>query len=262
MQIGQELPFRVKNDQGAGVVNGNLVYISGGQGSQALFKLADPDSDNTARVFGMATEDIAKNQFGYVTTIGYVRGSEDQPLNTSSWAAGTQLFLDDDGAFTATEPTAPRRKTCIGRVIRQHATEGVIFVCIHVRPDLDELSNVYVSGTPNDGEILAWNTSNSRYQIVQSTRRALTEIDDTDSPYTQLATDQIIYCDTSAGAIEIDLIAIASANGQTITINCSGDNTVTLDPNGAETINGNTSLILVDGDSAALHPNSTEWRII
>lgn len=65
---------------------------------------------------------------------------------------------------------------------------------------------------------------------------AVTRIINTDSPYTVLATDQVIFADTDAGVITVNLPAGTPGVWYKI-INCgSSDNNVTVAPNGSETI--------------------------
>lgn len=70
-----------------------------------------------------------------------------------------------------------------------------------------------------------------------------TLIDDTDSPYTlDYDAQSVLVCDTSSGAITVNLPAIGSNPGKSVTILCtSASNDVTIDPDGSETINGTTS---------------------
>jgi hypothetical protein len=161
LQFGQEqhLP-RSKNDSGDVLLNGTAVRISGGEGSNPLIDLADPDSIATVGAIGLTTEEIANNQFGYVTTSGVVRG-----VDTSAFSAGDTLWLDDDGTWSNVRPTPPIWSVAVGSVIRSHPTEGVIYVTIVVVPRLRGLSDVYSPTTPNDGDIVVWNTANARWQV-------------------------------------------------------------------------------------------------
>lgn len=124
LQVGQEHLIRVKNDSGAQINNGQAVYISGGTGNFPRISLADADTAPTSAVVGVATENIANNQHGYVTTIGLVRD-----INTNAWTAGTLVYLSSTaGTLTSTMPTPPAYVVRVGVVVRQHATEGVLFV--------------------------------------------------------------------------------------------------------------------------------------
>jgi len=161
LQIGQELIMRAKNETGSPITNGQLVYISGGTGNNAIISLAKADAEITsATTIGMATEAIADSHFGYVTLIGLVRD-----VNTISYTAGTSLYLSaaTAGAYTSTKPVAPNHLVTIGVVIRQHATEGVIFVRIDNGYELSELHDVYINSIA-DGNILQYVNANSRWE--------------------------------------------------------------------------------------------------
>ena len=91
-----------------------------------------------------------------------------------------------------------------------------------------------------------------------------TRINSGDSPYTVLATDHEIFCDTDGGAIEIDLPAGIEGD-EKIWYNCgSSGNDLTVDPNGAETIFGGAAGVaatFADDEHGIGTYNSTEgWR--
>lgn len=156
LQVGQENLIRVKNASGSDMINGNVVYISGASGSRPEVALAQADAEATAdSTLGILTEDIANNQSGYVTTYGLVRSTD-----TSAYAEGTKLYLSSTiaGGFTDVEPTSPNHKVRVGYVVRQHATEGVIFVSIHIGSDLSSLHDVLLSGLANN-DILKYDSS-------------------------------------------------------------------------------------------------------
>jgi len=50
------------------------VYISGSQGQTPKFSLARSDSDITSDAIGIATQALVKNEYGFVTVRGLVRG--------------------------------------------------------------------------------------------------------------------------------------------------------------------------------------------
>ena len=135
LQIGQEVmvPRRVKNNSGVDIKNGNLVYISGGDGNNAYVTLAQADAHATScGTIAMATEDIDDGAKGYCTTFGLVRGETAQPIDTSSYSAGDLLFLSAStaGAFTDTMPVHPNYVVRAGFVFKSHASEGVVLVRI------------------------------------------------------------------------------------------------------------------------------------
>lgn len=161
LQLGQEMLLRAKNETGSPITNGQLVYISGGTGSNAIVSLAQANAElSSAATIGMATETIADNQFGYITLSGMVRD-----INTSGSAAGTVLYLSPTvaGAYTGNKPVAPNHLVSIGVIIRSHATEGVVFVRVDNGFEISELHDVYINSV-SDGQILQYINSNSRWE--------------------------------------------------------------------------------------------------
>ena len=127
LQIGLESLARVVNKSGSTIPNGKLVYVSGSQGNRDVIALSDKTDVDTIFILGMATEDIEDNMNGYVARFGYVRGSEDEPIDTSGTVAGDPVYLGTAGDFTVTHPTNPTEAVVvIGNVNRVHVTEGVI----------------------------------------------------------------------------------------------------------------------------------------
>ena len=161
LQVGQEQLIRCKNDQGALITNGSPVYVSGATGSRPLIKLADNDTGSpvTAWALGIATEDIADGQFGYVNSFGLVRG-----VDTSAFNEGDFLWLDSTpGALTSTRPISPKWNIFMGMCLRSNADDGVIFCKVVILPHLHGLSDV-LEITPNDGDVLVWVDAHSRWE--------------------------------------------------------------------------------------------------
>jgi hypothetical protein len=125
-QIGEEQYYRIKAS--AAISNGQLVMFTGTVGASGALTGA-PASGLTAStasyVMGIATQDIANNGWGYITSFGLVR-----QLNTNAWAAGTILYYDPSvaGGLTSTVPSAPNAKIQVCAVIYQSSTNGSLFV--------------------------------------------------------------------------------------------------------------------------------------
>lgn len=104
LQLGQEQYVRASNKTGTAITNGSVVYINGAQGNRPTIRLAQADSGSTSLVIGVATQDIANNAEGFVTTIGIVNG-----FNTSSFTAGDELYLSptSEGVLTNVAPSSP-----------------------------------------------------------------------------------------------------------------------------------------------------------
>ena len=164
IQLGQEMQTRVKNDAGVQIDNGQLVYINSAAGANPLAKIASTTDANIAqRTFGMATENIAFNGFGAITTEGLVRD-----VNTAAFTEGDMLWLGVNGAVTNIEPVAPTPKISVGMVLRSNVANGVIYVKIRAISRNQKLSDVYAP-TLTGGDILRWNSTTLRFETFNVT---------------------------------------------------------------------------------------------
>lgn len=128
-QIGEEQYFRIKAS--APITEGQVVMFTGTVGASGGLTGA-PATGLTAStasyVMGIATHDLATNDWGYVTSFGLVRG-----INTTggaeSWVDGQILYLDPTvaGGLTKTLPTAPNPKVQVAAVVYA-ASNGSLFV--------------------------------------------------------------------------------------------------------------------------------------
>lgn len=87
------------------------------------------------------------------------------------------------------------------------------------------------------------------------------------SPYTVLTTDTVLLVDTTGGNVTIQLPALATLSNRLIFVKMiAGTNTVTILPNGAETIDGFASYVIsILNESVALHASSatpTKWEAL
>ena len=147
LQVGQEEWRRVYNT-GAMILNGQAVYTngvySGGLPHTVTVALANSSASASAFVLGVATQDIDTNNYGFVTVRGNINGIK---TDYAGWSAGDSLYLGDtDGLLTNVKPEAPLLEVRVGRVIDVHATLGIINVRINQMYQLDNLSDVAVSG--------------------------------------------------------------------------------------------------------------------
>ena len=164
-QLGQELFTKVRNGGLAVIPNGSVVYISGRTGVFPDVSLARSDSDSTSGVLGVATQDlpITGDRFGYVTTMGYVRGLKTDYTGTGNWgtdwAAGDKLYVSKTvaGQLTNIEPSAPHHSDVVGTVGVVAPAQGSILITLAKHKTLEELTDV--NGTPlaTTGQFPVWN---------------------------------------------------------------------------------------------------------
>jgi hypothetical protein len=152
---------RVRNNTGATLTKGTVVYINGTIGQLSTVAKALATSDATsAQTLGMITADLANNTNGYVTVIGVITN-----INTSAYTDGQQLYLSPTiaGAVTATKPYAPQHLVYVGIVEHAHPTQGKIFVRVQNGFELDELHNVSAQ-SPSNGQIIIYNATTSLWE--------------------------------------------------------------------------------------------------
>lgn len=92
-----------------------------------------------------------------------------------------------------------------------------------------------------------------------------TYIDHTNSPYTPLASDAIIYAGAAGGAITVALPAAAGCKGWKITVKKidASANAVTIDADSSETIDGATTKVLhTQNDIITIFCNGSYWFIV
>lgn len=156
LQAGQEMHIYGKATEA--ISNGDAVMFGGVQGDHLLLSKADAATINANPEYfiGVATQNFATNDFGYVTVFGKVR-----TLNTTAYSLGAVLYYDSttttDGKLTETEPSAPNAKIIVAAVVRVHATQGVLMVRPHVMPMLGEMQDVNTTlskTTPVDADSL------------------------------------------------------------------------------------------------------------
>ena len=162
--LGQELMVLCRNDSNSvSIPKGTAVRFAGTVGNSGRLKVAPMVADGTypGYVFlGVTDQAIAGGADGYVTVFGKIRG-----INTSAYQDGDILWCNPaaPGGFTVTEPLAPNLKLAVAAVI--HATNnGSIFVRWTTGARLKDLHDVEANGTKDDGDVLNWNDTASRWE--------------------------------------------------------------------------------------------------
>lgn len=117
--------FTAKNESGATLLKGKVVAIIGVSGSETTVDLADADNASARPAFGLVYADANNNAAVEVVTLGELAG-----LNTSAFSEGDTLYVSTTaGDVTTTPPTSEAADIQnIGRVIRSHASAGIIRV--------------------------------------------------------------------------------------------------------------------------------------
>jgi hypothetical protein len=125
LQVGQEVVIRVRNNTGAPIPNCSIVYHSGQLGNRPTVALAQANSTTTAKVLGIATQDIAHNSDGFVTLKGNVN-----ECNTAAYTEGDYMYLSatEAGKFVTSTPAAPNIAIRMGSVMISNPAVGRVYV--------------------------------------------------------------------------------------------------------------------------------------
>jgi hypothetical protein len=162
LQVGQEQVLRVVNKTGSPITNGQVVRVVAVAGGVTGVALAQADSEaNSETTIGIATEDIADNAQGFITSQGLVHD-----VNTNSFNEGDVLYLSPitAGGITNIKPVAPQHMVIVGYVAKKGIADGHILVKVDNGYELEELHNVTSTNytTPIDTDsVLTYDVTNS-----------------------------------------------------------------------------------------------------
>lgn len=178
LQHGQENHLFVKNDSGALIPNGAVVYVNAANTARATIRLARADSATSDRTIGMVTADIADNGEGYVTTFGLVHDlTTNVDGDGTSCSDGDPIYLSATtaGEWVKTAPTAPNHNICLGQVINAAGgTAGTIFINVNSSGHLANLHDVGISGLANR-DTLEYDSTLTYWKNVPSVKQYTNE---------------------------------------------------------------------------------------
>jgi hypothetical protein len=146
----------VRNETGATLTKGTVVYISGGAGNKPLVTKASASSESSSsKTFAILAQDIPTNQNGQAVTMGLLKG-----LDTTAFTAGANLWLSTTAGqiVSPTPPATPAHAVFLGNVVRVHANQGEIEVRIQNGYELGELHDVLLDD-PANGQVLKYDAA-------------------------------------------------------------------------------------------------------
>jgi hypothetical protein len=147
--VPNELGFKnfwlVKNQTGATITKGSLVYANGTVGASGritIDKFIADGSIDAKYLLGITAHDLTDGTDGYVISFGKIR-----KVNTDTFAAGAILYPSPTvaGVWTDVEPIAPNIDMPIGFCINSHANNGTIAIRVASGYKLNELHDVAIS---------------------------------------------------------------------------------------------------------------------
>ena len=174
-QVGEEFYIYGKASTIISDTNLQLVYKTGTVGASGVITFAPTVAGitNPDLILGIATEAIALNGFGRITTDGVVRG-----INTTGSVYG-EVWADNDtiwynpvtGGLTKTKPSAPNIKLEVGTVINAGpGGSGSFFVRLGSSSALGGTDSNVQLGSLSNGDLLVYNSSSQYWtNAAQST---------------------------------------------------------------------------------------------
>lgn len=156
----KELVQTIKNSTHTTLTKGQVVYISGADGTNPTVSLAVASGEATSsKTLGFLKQDLNHGDIGYVITEGFLDG-----LNTNSATAeGDPIWLSPTvpGGVVyglANKPYAPNHMVFLGFVVRKNINNGRIYVKVQNGFELKELHDV-LAQSPSDGDIIRYVSS-------------------------------------------------------------------------------------------------------
>jgi hypothetical protein len=165
-QIGEETYFRIRAS--AAITEGQVVMFTGTIGGSGALTGA-PASGLTATtasyVMGIATHNLAINEWGYITSFGLVRGI-DTTGGAEAWVDGQILYYDPAvaGGLTKTVPVAPNAKIQVCAVVNAASGgSGSVFVRPTFGGALGQYEGDVQVTTPANGDLLIRNQTSGKW---------------------------------------------------------------------------------------------------
>jgi hypothetical protein len=144
--VGEETFYRVKAS--SAITKGQVVMFTGAVGASGGLEAAPATGLTAAQaeyIMGVATQNIANNQWGYVTWFGEIKGIDTRGLSDGGWVDGTVLYYNPavTGGLTKTRPNLPNPIVFMAAVVNA-ANNGILFV----RPTYEEATGEIVTSPP------------------------------------------------------------------------------------------------------------------
>jgi hypothetical protein len=164
--LGSTLVKLIRNNTGAVITKGQVVYITGSHASTTLLvALADASSEATAKdTIGIAAHDIANNSEGWIITQGYLKGFATNSTPGTGGEGDTLWLSTTAGAFTYDRPLSPDHGVVVGFMVKSAGGgAGSIYVKISNGLELDELHDVRITSIASN-DVLQWDNTDLRWE--------------------------------------------------------------------------------------------------
>jgi len=164
-KVNQAQLIQARKSTAGTITKGQVVYIVGSSGTHLTVELARADVEATsAYTLGIAATTITNTSDGFVMQNGRLTGLSTLP--TATFDDGDALYLSEvtAGEYRVGIPTAPNHGVFLGFVIKNsNGSAGELDVRVQNYQELDELSDVYISGVAADNFLIR-NATNTRWE--------------------------------------------------------------------------------------------------
>lgn len=148
--IGQQTTIKVQADEinSDPIPKGRVVYPFNSTIDNLALKIRKlPLNSSFAKTkpLGVTAEDFVHGQIGIVVNKGYVRGLDTTGLGIK----GDVIYMGADGSLTSTIPTYPSYELKVGYLVRNDATDGIIYVDMKSPVGINDIYGVAVAGVQN-----------------------------------------------------------------------------------------------------------------
>ena len=223
----ENVVLEVINTTGAALTKGTWVSVIGYDATSGKTKIGQADQSLLTKADGVLMQDLNNNEEGLMRRAG-VQGDE----NTNGLTVGDALYLGTSGSWTATKPTTGLIQI-VGYVIRVDTTVGRIMVQLE-----DQEIDTTESLIKQD------------FNVTGGTTNKLSH-----------GTNLIVELSDVATYTLPEISTLSSTEYGIDLKNISGGNT-TLLTSGADTMEGETEVLLLDGENLTFYMKSTEYKII
>jgi len=210
------------------ITKGQLIKKTGANGSSGVITFAPTTANmtNSGDVIGIAAENIALNGFGYITSVGNLRGFNTTGSSSGeTWADGDTLYYSPsgNGLMTKVKPSAPNIKTEVAVVTNAGSggSGSVVVEIIHGSVLGGTDSNVQINGVTG-GQLLSYDQTNQYWKNTSLTAGTAISV--------SAATGGTITVNNTGvtSAVAGTGISVSGATGAVTITNTAPDQTVSL----------------------------------
>ena len=166
---------------------GHAVYASGAVGNSQAIEVSKYIANNTIderRFLGIVEADIDNGEFGYVITVGTLKGIDATGDGITeeigeTWLDGDILFASDSyaGELTKVQPSAPNQVIPCAFVLKNNRNGTIAIRAYDLGYHVNELHDIEVT-SPTEGQVLTYNETLGIWENTSSADKHYTHSQD------------------------------------------------------------------------------------